>query len=305
MEGVAMGKGKKKDKHKGKHAVVEDALESERQPLALAESATSEAPEDSTRPMGKKEFERLLKPLHVELVKLQIWAQHAGLRVVVLFEGRDAAGKGGAIKAITERVSPRVFRIVALPAPSEREKTQMYIQRYLTHLPAAGEIILFDRSWYNRAGVEHVLGFCTDEQYENFLRVCPQVERSIVDNGIILVKYWFEVSQENQTERFQERIDDGRKIWKLSGMDLESHYRWFDFSRARDAMFAATDTEFAPWYVVDSNDPRRARLNCISHLLSLIPYEEVPREPIKLGKRQPADGYVEAQWRRHVVPARY
>jgi polyphosphate kinase len=221
---------------------------------------------------------------------------------VVVFEGRDAAGKGGAIKAITARVSPRVFRVVALPAPSEREKSQMYIQRYMEHMPAAGEIVLFDRSWYNRAGVEHVLGFCSDEQYQSFLQACPLAERMIVDNGIHLIKYWFEVSQAQQTQRFQERIDDGRKIWKLSGMDLESHRRWYDFSRARDDMFAATDTGFAPWYVVDANDARRARLNCITHLLSQLPYEELPRESVKLTKRQPPDGYVEPQWRRHIVP---
>jgi polyphosphate kinase 2 len=255
--------------------------------------------------MTRKDFEGKLKPLHVELVKLQLWAQRTGMRAVVIFEGRDAAGKGGAIKAITERVSPRVFRIVALPALSEREKSQMYVQRYLAHMPAAGEIILFDRSWYNRAGVEHVMGFCTDEEYQTFLRVCPPFERAIVQNGILLIKYWFEVGQDQQEERFRERIDDGRKIWKLSGMDVESYRRWYDFSRARDAMFAATDTEFAPWYVVNSNDARRARLNCITHLLSKLPYQEVPRDPVKLTKRQSADGYVEPQWRRHVVPEVY
>ena len=269
---------------------------------AAADGATASA---TTEPMSRKEFERALKPLHVELVKLQLWAQHAGTRAVVIFEGRDAAGKGGAIKSITERVSPRVFRIVALPAPSERQKTQMYMQRYLTHMPAAGEIVLFDRSWYNRAGVEHVLGFCTDEQYRAFLQATPLLERAIVQNGIILIKYWFEVGQEQQSERFQDRIEDGRKIWKLSGMDLEAHRRWFDFSRARDAMFAATDTDIAPWYVVDSNDARRARLNCITHLLSKIPYKELPSDPIKLSKRQDPDGYVEPHWRLHVVPAVY
>ena len=284
-----------------KHKQHDDVRGDESDGVAVAER-DGQAPAE---PMGKKEFERHLKPLHAELVKLQLWAQHAGTRAVVIFEGRDAAGKGGAIKAITERVSPRVFRIVALPAPSEREKSQMYIQRYFAHLPAAGEIVLFDRSWYNRAGVEHVMGYCTDEQYRGFLDMTPTVERTIVDNGIVLLKYWFEVGQDLQTERFQERIDDPRKIWKLSGMDLESHYRWYDYSRARDAMFAATDTDEVPWYVVNADDPRRARLNCIRHLLSKIPYEEVPREPIKLGKRQPANGYVEPQWRRHVVPELY
>jgi len=257
-------------------------------------------------PMSKKEFEKKLKPLHAELVKLQLWAQHAGTRAVVIFEGRDAAGKGGAIKAITERVSPRVFRIVALPAPSERQKTQMYMQRYLEHMPSGGEIILFDRSWYNRAGVEHVMGFCTDEQYQAFLENTPMLEQAIIQNGIILLKYWFEVSPEQQTERFEERIADGRKIWKLSGMDLESHRRWYDYSRARDAMFKATDTDQSPWYVVYSNDARRARLNCITHMLSKIPYKELPREEVKLSKRQSADGYVEPpNWHRHVVPDIY
>jgi polyphosphate kinase 2 len=290
---------KKKDKKKDKAANAEQAS------VAVAEPNGSAEENGSLTPMSRKEFERKLKPLHVELVKLQLWAQHAGLRVIVLFEGRDAAGKGGAIKAITERVSPRVFRIVALPSPTDREKSQMYFQRYMAHFPAGGEIVLFDRSWYNRAGVEHVMGFCTDEQYHDFLELTPPVERTIVKQGVILLKYWFEVSQELQTERFRERIEDGRKIWKLSGMDLESHYRWYDFSRARDAMFAATDTEDVPWYVVNADDPRRARLNCITHLLSKIPYKEVPREKIKLGERQPAGGYVEPQWRRHVVPELY
>jgi polyphosphate kinase 2 len=268
-------------------------------------TAVEEAVHEPQPPMSRKEFERKLKPLHADLVKLQLWAQHTGMRAVVIFEGRDAAGKGGVIKAITERVSPRVFRIVALPAPSEREKTQMYIQRYMAHMPAAGEIILFDRSWYNRAGVERVMGFCSDEEYDTFLRGCPIVERSIVQNGIVLIKYWFEVSQEQQEARFRERISDGRKIWKLSGMDLESYRRWYDYSRARDAMFAATDTEIAPWFVVDSNDARRARLNCITHLLSKLPYEALPHDPVKLSKRQPKEGYTEPQWRRHVVPEVY
>jgi polyphosphate kinase 2 len=297
-----VAKSKKKDKKKNKKLAYGDEAVAVAQ---LTDTVARNGTRELAGPMGRKEYEGKLKPLHVELVKLQLWAQHAGLRVVVLFEGRDAAGKGGAIKSITERVSPRVFRIVALPSPTEREKTQMFIQRYFAHLPAAGEIVLFDRSWYNRAGVERVMGFCTDEQYHAFLELAPLVERTIVENGIILLKYWFEVSQDLQTERFQERINDGRKIWKLSGMDLESHYRWYDFSRARDTMFAATDTEIAPWYVVNADDPRRARLNCISHLLSKIPYKELPREDIKLGKRQPSNGYVEPQWRRHIVPELY
>jgi len=293
---------KNKKKNKGGDAAV---YEVDGGTEAHANGANGAHDEGSSELMSRKEFERKLKPLHVELVKLQLWAQHAGTKVVVLFEGRDAAGKGGAIKAITERVSPRVFRIVALPAPTERQKTQMYIQRYIEHLPAAGQIVLFDRSWYNRAGVEHVMGFCTDDEYHAFLQGVPIVERAIVQNGIILIKYWFEVSPEQQTERFQERIEDGRKIWKLSGMDLESHRRWYDFSRARDAMFAATDTDFAPWHVVNSDDARRARLNCISHLLSKIPYEELPRKKVELSERQSPHGYVEPQWRRHVVPEVY
>jgi polyphosphate kinase 2 len=291
-----MPKTKKQRKHR-------DALETATvNGSSVLEASVAPEPQEA---MSRKDFEQKVKPLHVELVKLQLWAQHTGMRAVVIFEGRDAAGKGGVIKAITERVSPRVFRIVALPAPSEREKSQMYVQRYMAHMPAAGEIILFDRSWYNRAGVEHVMGFCTDEEYDTFLRVCPPFERAIVQNGILLIKYWFEVGQEQQEERFRQRIDDGRKIWKLSGMDVESYRRWYDFSRARDAMFAATDTDFAPWYVVNSNDARRARLNCITHLLSKLPYQEVPREPVKLTKRQSPDGYVEPQWRRHVIPEVY
>jgi polyphosphate kinase len=243
--------------------------------------------------LKRKEFDEAASRLHAELVKLQEWVKHKGLKVVVLFEGRDAAGKGGAIKCLTERVSPRVFRVVALPAPTEREKTQIYIQRYIPHLPAAGEVVLFDRSWYNRVLVERVMGFSTEEQVKYFLRMCPQIEDAFVRSGIILVKYWFEVSQEEQTRRFMGRINDGRKIWKLSPMDLESHHRWYDYSRARDEMFEATNTEVAPWYVVDSNDKRRARLNCISHLLSLIPYKEIERDKVKLPERQKAGGYKE------------
>ncbi len=236
-------------------------------------------------------FEDELKKLHVELVKLQEWVKHTGAKIVILFEGRDAAGKGGVIQRITERVSPRVFRVVALPAPTEREKSQMYIQRYIAHLPAAGEVVLFDRSWYNRALVERVMGFCTEEQARYFLKNCPPIEEAFVHTGIILIKYWFEVSQQEQTRRFLARINDGRKIWKLSPMDLESHRRWYDYSRARDEMMAATDTETTPWYVVDADDKRCARLNCISHFLSLIPYEEVPRKKVKLPKRQKPNGY--------------
>lgn len=253
--------------------------------------------------LKRKDFERKLAKLEAELVKLQVWAQHSGLRAVVIFEGRDAAGKGGVIKRITERVSPRVFRVVALPAPTEREKSQMYIQRYISHLPAAGEIVIFDRSWYNRAGVERVMGFCSEQEAKRFLEMCPSWERAIVENGIVLIKYWFEVSQKEQTKRFLSRINDGRKIWKLSPMDLESHRRWYDFSRARDEMFLATDTSFAPWYIVNADDKRRARINCISHLLSLIPYKSVKREAIKLPERQKPHGYMEPRNRRYnLVP---
>jgi polyphosphate kinase 2 len=253
-----------------------------------------------------KEFDAHLKKLDVELVKLQLWVQQQGLRVIVIFEGRDAAGKGGVIKRITERVSPRVFRIVALPAPTEREKSQMYLQRYLPHFPAAGEVILFDRSWYNRAGVERVMGFCEPEEVTRFLALCPLFERFTVQSGIILIKYWFEVSQEEQTRRFESRIHDGRKLWKLSPMDLESHRRWYDYSRARDEMLLATDTSYAPWYVVNADDKRRARLNCIAHFLSLIPHKEVEREKIKLGKRQKPKGYVEPANRSYKhVPERF
>ena len=265
----------------------------EKPSAAKAGKGTARAPEKQRKELSRKEFERHLKKLDAELVKLQLWVQHKGLKVMVVFEGRDAAGKGGVIKRITERVSPRVFRVVALPAPSQREKTQLYIQRYLRHFPAAGEVILFDRSWYNRAGVERVLGFCTEKQAKEFLAVCPMMERIIVNSGIILIKYWFEVSQDEQTKRFKSRIHDGRKVWKLSPMDLESHRRWYDFSRARDDMLKATDTAHAPWYVVDGNDKRHARLNCISHLLSQIPYKSVKSEKVKLPKRQKPKGYEE------------
>ena len=249
--------------------------------------------------LSRKEFEAELEKLEVELVKVQLWVQQEKRKIMVVFEGRDAAGKGGVIKRITERVSPRVFRVVALPAPTEREKTQMYMERYIAHFPAGGEIAIFDRSWYNRAGVERVMGFCSERDVERFVKLAPIWERVVVDSGIILVKYWFEVGQEEQTRRFKSRIDDGRKIWKLSPMDLESHRRWYDFSRARDDMLKATDTPWAPWYIVDANDKRRARLNCIAHLLSVIPYKEVEREKVKLPKRQKAKGYVEPSDRPH------
>ncbi|MCC7325717.1 MAG: polyphosphate kinase 2 [Burkholderiales bacterium] len=255
--------------------------------------------------LGNKEYSSELKKLHVELVKLQEWVKHKGLKVCIVFEGRDGAGKGGTIKAITERVSPRVFRVIALPAPTEREKSQMYIQRYLPHLPAAGEIVIFDRSWYNRAGVERVMNFCTDQQADGFLKVVPLVEKAMVGSGILLVKYWLEVSEQEQTRRLKARIDDGRKIWKLSPMDLKSYSRWYDYSRARDAMFAATDTPWAPWYVANSEDKKRVRLNIISHLLSRIPYEEVRREKIKLPDRQKPKGYKDPDYSYKYVPEKF
>jgi polyphosphate kinase 2 len=255
--------------------------------------------------LSRQEYEAKMAELHAELVKLQFWAKHTGARIIVIFEGRDAAGKGGVIKRITERVSPRVFRVVALPAPSERERTQIYFQRYFEHLPAGGEIVIFDRSWYNRAGVERVMGFCTDDQYHRFLRLCPAWEKDIIDAGVTLIKYWFEVSKEEQTRRFSERIIDGRKTWKLSPMDMESHRRWYDYSRARDAMFAATDTKTSPWYVVDADDKRRARLNCIAHFLSLIPYEEIERVKVDLPPRQKAKGYREPDYPYNRIPEKY
>jgi polyphosphate kinase 2 len=235
--------------------------------------------------MKRNKYEKELRKLQTELCRLQEWVKHKGLRAIVVFEGRDAAGKGGVIKAITERVSPRVFRVVALPAPSDREKTQMYVQRYIQHFPSAGEVVIFDRSWYNRAGVERVMGFCTEEQSERFLEVCPMFEREIVNGGIILVKFWLEVGKKEQQRRFEARIEDPMRQWKLSAIDIASWTRWYDYSRARDAMFEATDTEHAPWHIVRSDDKKRARLNCIAQLLSLIPYEELPHKKVKLPKR--------------------
>lgn len=257
---------------------------------------------EPTAPMKNKEYRRLLKPLHAELVALQEWVKSSGAKVCVVFEGRDTAGKGGVIKAITERVSPRVFRVVALPAPTEREKSQMYVQRYLPHLPAGGEVVIFDRSWYNRAGVERVLGFCTEEEAEHFLQLIPTVERSMVDSGVILLKYWLEVSEEQQTMRLQSRMDDPRKYWKLSELDLKSYSRWYDYSRARDEMFHFTDTGWAPWYVANNDDKKRGRLNVISHLLSQVPYEPLDRPDLTLPKRQKAEGYQEPGQPLHWIP---
>jgi polyphosphate kinase 2 len=235
--------------------------------------------------MKRKDYEQALRSLQVELCLLQDWVKQEGLRVVVVFEGRDAAGKGGTIKAITERVSPRVFRVVALPAPSDRERSQLYMQRFVAHLPSAGEIVIFDRSWYNRAGVEYVMGFCSKEDHKRFLVVCPEFERYVVDDGILLVKYWLEVGDAEQKRRFEARITDPLRQWKLSPTDLCSRSRWFEYSRARDVMLEATDTKFAPWHIVRSDDKRRARLNCISHLLGLIPYKKVRRPKVKIPKR--------------------
>ncbi len=253
------------------------------------DGADGEEPGD----LSRKAYEGELKRLHGELVRLQEWIVHKGLKVCIVFEGRDGAGKGGTIKAITERVSPRIFRVVALPAPSDREKTQMYMQRYVRHLPAAGEVVIFDRSWYNRAGVERVMGFCKEPQVDRFLKVVPAFEKTIIDSGIVLIKYWLEVSPEEQTRRLESRIDDDRKVWKLSPMDLKSYSRWYDYSRARDAMFAATDRPFAPWFVVHSDEKRRARLNLITHLLGQVPYEPLPREKVELPKRQKRGDYLE------------
>jgi polyphosphate kinase 2 len=247
---------------------------------------------DESRPrMKRKEYEKELRKLQAELCSLQKWVVHTGLRVIVVFEGRDAAGKGGTIKAITERVSPRVFRVMALPAPSDREKTQLYAQRYIERFPAAGEVVIFDRSWYNRAGVEYVMEFCTKDQYKDFMANCPIFERHVVKSGILLIKFWLEVGQEEQRKRFEARIEDPLRQWKLSPMDLESYSRWYAYSRARDMMLEATDTEDAPWHIVRSDDKRRARLNCISYFLKLIPYEEVSHDKVKLPKRSAKGEY--------------
>jgi len=256
--------------------------------------------------LKRREYEKEIGQLQAELCKLQDWIKYKELRVIVVFEGRDAAGKGGTIRAITERVSPRVFRLVALPAPSDREKSQMYMQRYMQHFPGAGEIVIFDRSWYNRAGVERVMGFCTKEQHRRFLKLCPEFEKYIVDAGIILIKYWMEVGKKEQQSRFEARIKDPLRQWKLSPMDLESFRRWYEYSRARDQMLEATDSKHAPWYIVRSDDKKKARLNCITHLLGMIPYGKVPREKVKLPKRKNKGGYDDQILKgRHFVPEKY
>ena len=285
----------KKFKKKNKHA----------RDLVMDSTDKKNPSKNGNQKLGKKEYQAELFKLQVELVKLQDWVKKTGARIVILFEGRDAAGKGGIIKRILERVSPRVFRLVALPAPTERQKTQIYAQRYIEQLPAGGEVVIFDRSWYNRAGVEHVMGFCTEEEYKKFLKGCPSFENVLISNGIILLKYWLDVSEKEQHKRFLARIQDPSKRWKLSPMDLESHRRWYEYSRARDAMLAATDTATTPWYIVPSDDKKRARLNCIADILSRIPFEEVPYTPPKLPGRQKAKGYQEPKLKHQVVAPRW
>ena len=256
-----------------------------------AKAAAPDGHKSTVERLDKKTYEKELARLYLELVKLQAWIKDKGLRVVLIFEGRDAAGKGGVIKRITEPLNPRGVRLVALGKPSDVEETQWYFQRYVEHLPSAGEIVIFDRSWYNRAGVEHVMGFCTEEQYRGFLKVVPEAEQYIVDAGIILIKYWMEVGKKEQQRRFEARIEDPLRQWKLSPMDLESFRRWYDYSRARDNMLEATDSKHAPWYLIRSDDKKKARLNCITHLLSMIPYKKVPREKVKLPERKEKGAY--------------
>jgi polyphosphate kinase 2 len=266
--------------------------EPKRAPSAHTATSNGQAKAIKRKPFDNDAYNEEMTRLQVELVKLEEWVRHKGLRVVVLFEGRDAAGKGGVIKRITQCLNPRICRVVALGTPTEREKTQWYFQRYVPHLPAAGEMVLFDRSWYNRAGVERVMGFCTDEEYVEFMRTCPEFERMLIRSGIILIKYWFSVNDEEQERRFQARIQDRTKRWKLSPMDLESRARWIEYSKAKDEMFLHTDSKQSPWWVVDADDKKRARLNCITHLLSLIPYEDLTPEEIALPPRQKENGYV-------------
>jgi polyphosphate kinase 2 len=265
-------------------------------------SDKAQAALDAAAPMKRKAYEAEMRKLHGELVAMQEWVRTTGAKVCIVFEGRDTAGKGGTIKRITERVSPRVFKIVALSAPTERERSQMYIQRYMEHFPAAGEVVIFDRSWYNRAGVERVMGFCTPEQSDRFLEQVPAVEKAMVDSGIILIKYWLEVSPDEQTRRLEGRINDHRKVWKLTDMDLKSYSRWYDYSRARDAMLAASDTSWAPWHIADTNDKERGRLNIISHLLTQVPYTPLAKRDIKLPKRQRSGGYVEPNTQLRWIP---
>jgi polyphosphate kinase 2 len=286
----AMGKRKRKEN-------------SEKEERNLAPAPARDAPEAAeTEPSGKR-YQKELDRLQVELAHLQAWVKKSGARITIIFEGRDAAGKGGIIKRLTERVSPRVFRVVALPAPTDREKSQIYMQRYVAHLPAAGEITIFDRSWYTRPGVERVMGFCSESKARRFLELAPRFEAAIVESGITLLKYFLDVGEEEQEKRFRQRIDDPLRQWKLSPMDVESYRRWWDFTRAYDEMISATDTDYAPWWIVPSNDKKNARINCISHILGSIPYERVPFDEPKLGKRQKRpDDFVESTVARRVVP---
>jgi polyphosphate kinase 2 len=291
----------------GKSKKRSDAADHDDAQAAASDAAAADPADpvvEAAKPGGlsRKAYEKALRKLHEDLVQLQLHVQQNGLKVCIIFEGRDGAGKGGTIKALTERVSPRVFRVVALPAPTDREKSQMYIQRYMAHLPAAGEVVILDRSWYNRAGVERVMGFCTEAQAKRFLDMAPLVEKAIVESGIILLKYWLEVSPEQQTARLKDRIEDGRKLWKLSPMDLKSYSRWYDYSRARDDMFKATDSSWAPWFAVHSDDKKRARLNIITHILASIPHEKQPREKIVLPKRQKPGDYKESNYPFKFIP---
>ncbi len=288
-------KRKKKDEQEQNAAEV-------RASSALAGQAAETGPREK---MKRKEYEREMRRLHGELVALQEWVKASGAKICIVFEGRDTAGKGGTIKRITERVSPRVFRVVALPAPTEREKSQMYVQRYVGHFPAAGEVVIFDRSWYNRAGVERVMGFCKPAETERFLGLTPAFEKAMIDSGILLLKYWLEVSADEQTRRLESRINDPRKVWKLSDLDLKSYSRWYDYSRARDAMLAATDTAWGPWYIARTDDKQRGRLNIISHLLSQIPYKPLAHRDITLPKRQRAAGYTEPDLSQRYIPTRF
>ena len=284
---------RKKNKHEPHDAEVP----------ASSATAGQEAEAGLSSKMKRREYEQEMKILHGQLVAMQEWVKESGAKICVVFEGRDTAGKGGTIKRITERVSPRVFRVAALPTPTEREKSQMYMQRYVQHFPAAGEVVIFDRSWYNRAGVEPVMGFCTPEETERFLQLAPAFEKAMTDSGILLLKYWLEVSPDEQTRRLQRRINDPRKIWKLSAMDLKSYSRWYDYSRARDAMFAATDTSWAPWYIADANNKKRARLNIISHLLNRVPYQPLAHRDITLPKRQQPGDYLPPDLPLRYIPA--
>ena len=286
---------KKKKKHKNHDSLPENEI--------LLEKNGNEKKKEK---LDKKFYNKELADLQIELVKLQSWVKEKGLKAIVIFEGRDAAGKGGVIKSITAKLNPRICRVVALGVPTEKEKTQWYFQRYASQLPAAGEMVLFDRSWYNRAGVEYVMGFCTEEEYLEFLRSCPEFEKMLIRSGIILIKYWFSVSDEEQEKRFLSRIEDVTKQWKLSPMDVESRSKWVEYSKAKDNMFAHTDTKQSPWYVVNADDKKRARLNCISHLLSLIPYGDYKPPKIKLPPRQKGEGYVRPPLsEQHIIPEKY